>query len=73
MIFQRIIAGHRKLDPVRRPDIALRPEKCHRRKWICSFDHLVGAGEHRAIEARQANPIHQKTETMTFNYFCFAG
>jgi len=32
------------------------------------------ADEHRAIEARQAIAPHtSKTETMTFNYFCFAG
>jgi hypothetical protein len=31
------------------------------------------ADEHRAVEARQAiAPYTKKTETMTFNYFCFA-
>jgi hypothetical protein len=36
------------------------------------YPHI--ADEHRAVEARQAiTPNTSKTETMTFNYFCFAG
>jgi hypothetical protein len=35
------------------------------------YPHI--ADEHRAVEARQAIAPHQKTETMTFNYFYFAG
>jgi hypothetical protein len=31
----------------------------------------VSADEHRAGASHR--PMHQKAETMTFNYFCFAG